>query len=203
MPDPTTIVLVRHGQTDWIGHAVAGRQPGVHLNQAGVTEASALPHRLAALPIRAIYSSPLERAVQTAAPLAKARQLDVRILEDATELDFGEWTSQGFDRLEHESAWRRFNSFRSFSRAAGGELMPEVQTRIVRALEGLRATHPGDTVVLVSHGDVIRAALAYVLGVPLDLFQRIEIRAASISRVRFYDDGLLVLGVNDTGEQYA
>jgi probable phosphoglycerate mutase len=78
-----------------------------------------------------------------------------------------------------------------------------VQTRIVRAIERLRAAHPGRTVVLVSHGDVIRAAMAYFLGVPLDLFQRIEIRPASISRVRLYDDGVLVLGVNDTGELYA
>jgi probable phosphomutase (TIGR03848 family) len=203
MPDPTTIVLVRHGQTDWIGHAVAGRQPGVHLNAEGATQARALPTRLAGLPIHALYSSPLERAVETARPLASALRLEVQVCEDATELEFGDWTSRGFDTLEQETAWRRFNSFRSFARASGGELMPEVQTRIIRALERLRARHPGETVVLVSHGDVIRAALAYVLGVPLDLFQRIEIRAASISRVRLYDDGLLVLGVNDTGQQYA
>ena len=78
--------------------------------------------------------------------------------------------------------------------------MPEVQLRIVRAIERLRAAHPGQTVVIVSHGDVIRSALAYFLGVPLDLFQRIEVGPASVSRVRLFDDGVSVLGVNDTGE---
>jgi probable phosphoglycerate mutase len=203
MPEPTTVVLVRHGETDWIGRAVAGRQPGVHLNADGVSQVNALPHRLAGLRIDAIYSSHLERALETAAPIASALALDVQVCDEATELEFGEWTSRGFDVLEQDVAWRRFNSFRSFSRATGGELMQEVQTRIARTLERLRARHPGQTVLLVSHGDVIRAALAYVLGVPLDLFQRIEIRAASISRIRFYDDALLVLGVNDTGGMYS
>jgi probable phosphoglycerate mutase len=81
--------------------------------------------------------------------------------------------------------------------------MPEVQTRMVRAIEGIRAAHRGETVAVFSHGDVIRAAMAYFLGVPLDLFQRIEIRPVSVSRLRLTDDGVLVLGVNDTGEMYA
>ncbi len=200
MADPTTIVLLRHGQTDWIGHGIAGRQPGVHLNPEGAAQAMRVRDRLAALPIAAIYSSPLDRTRETAAPLAAARGLDVRTCDEAMELDFGDWTSRQFSALEQDAGWRRFNSFRSFSRASGGELMPEVQLRIVRAIERLRAAHPGQTVVIVSHGDVIRSALAYFLGVPLDLFQRIEIGPASVSRVRLFDDGVSVLGVNDTGE---
>ena len=203
MADPTTLLLVRHGQTDWIGHGIAGRQPDVHLNAAGLEQAARLPARLDGLPLHAIYSSPLDRTRETAAPLALARRLDVRPCEEAIELGFGDWTSGAFADLEAETGWRRFNSFRSFTRAPGGELMPEVQTRIVRAIERLRLAHPGESVALISHGDVIRAAVAYFLGVPLDLFQRIEIRPVSISRIRFYDDGVLVLGVNDTGELYA
>jgi len=199
MPDPTTIVLLRHGQTDWIGHAIAGRQPGVHLNAEGAAQALRVRDRLANVPIDAIYSSPLDRTRETAAPLATARGLDVRTCDEAIELDFGDWTSHRFADLGEDAGWRRFNSFRSFSRAAGGELMPEVQLRIVRAIERLRAAHPGQTVVVVSHGDVIRAAVAYFLGVPLDLFQRIEIGPASVSRVRLFDDAVSVLGVNDTG----
>jgi probable phosphomutase (TIGR03848 family) len=203
MPEATTVLLVRHGQTDWIGQRIAGRQPGVHLNAFGIAQAARLPARLEGLPIHAIYSSPLERTRETAAPLAAARGLDVRECGEAIELGFGEWTSRPFSDLEADRQWRRFNHFRSFARAPGGELMPEVQTRIVRAIERLRAAHPGESAVLVSHGDVIRAAVAYFLGVPLDLFQRIEIRPASVSRVRLCDEGVLVLGVNDTGEMYA
>jgi probable phosphoglycerate mutase len=203
MADATTVLLVRHGQTDWIGQGIAGRQPDVHLNALGVAQAARLPERLAGLPIHAIYSSPLDRTRETAAPLAAALGLDVLTCEDAIELGFGEWTSRPFSELAVDRQWQRFNHFRSFTRAPGGELMPDVQARIVRAVERIRAAHAGETVALVSHGDVIRAAVAYFLGVPLDLFQRIEIRPVSVSRIRLYDDGVMVLGVNDTGEMYA
>lgn len=203
MSDATTLLLVRHGQTDWIGSGIAGRQPGVHLNALGVEQASRLPARLAGLALAAIYSSPLERTRETAAPLAAERGLEVRDCEDAIELGFGDWTSERFSVLERERRWQRFNSFRSFTRAPAGELMPEVQTRIVRGIEQLRVSHRGETIAVFSHGDVIRAAVAYFLGVPLDLFQRIEIRPVSVSRMRLDDDGVLVLGVNDTGEMYA
>jgi probable phosphoglycerate mutase len=203
MADATTVLLVRHGHTDWIGTGIAGRQPGVHLTALGAEQAARLPARLAALPIHAIYSSPLERTRETAAPLAAERGLDVRVCDEAIELGFGDWTSEAFATLERDVRWQRFNSLRSFTRAPGGELMPEVQTRMVRAIEGIRAAHRGETVAVFSHGDVIRAAMAYFLGVPLDLFQRIEIRPVSVSRLRLTDDGVLVLGVNDTGEMYA
>lgn len=203
MADATTVLLVRHGHTDWIGTGIAGRQPGVHLNAVGAEQAARLPARLAGLPIHAIYSSPLDRTRETAAPLAAERGLEVRDCADAIELGFGDWTSERFAVLERDVRWRRFNSFRGFTRAPGGELMPEVQTRIVRAIEQVCVAHRGQTVAVFSHGDVIRAAMAYFLGVPLDLFQRIEIRPASVSRIRLTDDGVLVLGVNDTGGMYA
>jgi probable phosphomutase (TIGR03848 family) len=202
MSHPTTVLLVRHGMTDWIGRGVAGRAPGAHLNPEGRRQADRVCARLALLPVRAIYSSPLERARETAAPLATALGLDMRLCEEAIELGFGEWTGRRFAELDADAEWRRFNSWRSFTRAPSGELMPEVQTRIVRAIEGIRADHPGEVVALFSHGDVIRAAVAYFAGVPLDLFQRIEIRPASISTLRFSDDSVLILGVNDTGELY-
>jgi broad specificity phosphatase PhoE len=93
--------------------------------------------------------------------------------------------------------------YRSLSPAPGGELMLEVQRRIVAAMVGIRTAHPGDAVAVFSHGDVIRSAVAYFAGVPLDLFLRHEIRPASISSVRFYDDALQIFGVNDTGDIYA
>jgi probable phosphomutase (TIGR03848 family) len=203
MPDPTTVLLVRHGETDWIGRVVAGRLPDVHLNDAGRAQADRLAARLRSLPIRAIYSSPLDRTRETAAPLAAALGLEVRLCDDAIELGFGEWTSRRFADLSDEAAWQRFNTFRSFARAPRGELMPEVQTRIVRALETIAAAHPGEAVALFSHGDVIRAAVAYFVGAPLDLFQRIEIRPASVSTLRLSPDGVSVMGVNDTGDLQA
>jgi probable phosphoglycerate mutase len=202
MPDPTTLFLIRHGQTDWIGQGIAGRQPGVHLNAEGRAQATRLADRMRRLPIRAIYSSPLERTQETAAPLAQALDLEVRPCAEAVELDFGEWVGRPFAALGEDPRWRAFNSHRSLSRAPSGELMPEVQTRIVTAITRIRAAHHGEAVALFSHGDVIRAAVAYLAGVPIDLFLRIEIRPASISSVRFYDDSLLILGVNDTGELY-
>jgi probable phosphomutase (TIGR03848 family) len=203
MPDPTTIFLVRHGQTDWIAKGIAGRLPDVHLNAEGRGQANRLVERMQHLRLGAIYSSPLERTRETAAPLADALALEVQPCVDAVELDFGEWVGQPIPGLAADPRWRSFNSFRSLSRAPGGELMPEVQTRIVTAIARIRAAHPGEAVALFSHGDVIRAAVAYFAGVPLDLFLRIEIRPASVSSVRFFDDSLQILGVNDTGDLYA
>jgi probable phosphoglycerate mutase len=202
MPDPTTLLLIRHGQTDWIAKGIAGRLPDVHLNAEGRDQAARLAGRCAPLPLAAIYSSPMERALETAAPVADAVGLEVRPCPEAVELDFGEWVGHSIPGLGSDPRWRAFNSYRSFSGAPGGELMPQVQTRIVQAMARIRAAHPGEAVALVSHGDVIRAAVAYCLGVPLDLFLRIEIRPASVSSVRFSDESLLVLGVNDTGELY-
>jgi probable phosphomutase (TIGR03848 family) len=202
MPEPTTLFLIRHGQTDWIGRAIAGRQPDVHLNPEGQAQALQLRDRLRHLPIRTIYSSPLERTRETAAPLAAALGLEVRPCPEAIELDFGEWTGSTMAALADDPRWRAFNTWRSATRAPGGELMPEVQTRIVAAITRIRAEHPGQAVALFSHGDVIRSAVAYFAGVSLDVFHRLEIRPASVSALRFYDETVLILRVNDTGELY-
>jgi probable phosphomutase (TIGR03848 family) len=197
-----TLFLIRHGQTDWIAKGVAGRLPGVHLNEEGRLQAARLAARLKRLPITAIYSSPLERTRETAAPLADALGLEVGPCAEAIELDFGGWQGARIPELDADPRWRAFNTLRSMTRAPDGELMPEVQTRIVAAIGRLRDAHPDGVVALFSHGDVIRSAVAYFAGVPLDLFQRIEIRPASITSLRFTEWGVLILGVNDTGELY-
>src|SRR4051794_936171 len=119
----TTFLLVRHGSTDALGKWLAGRQAGVLLNEQGQIEAGLLPARLAAVPIAAIYSSPMERAQQTAEPLSRNRKLDIHVNDQFNEIDFGEWTSKSFEELDRVPGWRDFNQFRSSVRLPGGESM--------------------------------------------------------------------------------
>jgi probable phosphomutase (TIGR03848 family) len=196
----TTFLLIRHATTDMTDRAVVGWMPNVHLNQKGQEQAERLAGRLAQVPIVAIYSSPLERAFETAAPIAKRLSLQISICEEIGEIQFGDWTGRNFQELDDMSKWKQFNLFRSGTRIPGGELMLEVQARIVVILEQLRERHPSDVVAVVSHGDVVKAAVAHYAGIHLDLFQRIEISPASVSVVVVNDYGPRILRINDTGE---
>ena len=180
----TTFCLIRHAEHGLQGRPLVGRAAGVGLSPEGERQARALADRLAPAPITAVYTSPLERAQQTAAPLAARLGLVVRSADELNELDFGAWTGKAIDELDPQQAWRRFNVFRSGTRIPDGELMLEAQTRIVGLMLRLAERHANRTVALVSHGDVIKAALCYFLGMPLDLCRRIEIGPASLSIVR-------------------
>ena len=175
---------------------LVGRAPGVSLGAEGRRQAEALAERLAGVPLEAVYSSPLERARETAAPIAARLGLAVRAVEELTELDFGDWTGRTIGELAGSERWRLFNTFRSGTAAPNGEHMLEVQARMVRALERLRGAHPDGRVAVVGHGDPLKATLAHYLGVPLDLFQRIEIDPGSLSVVELADHGPRVLLVN-------
>jgi probable phosphomutase (TIGR03848 family) len=192
----TTFALIRHADHALLGHTIVGRAPGVRLSPEGVREAEALAERLEGSSIRALYSSPLERARETAAPIAARLRLEVQIADELNEIDFGEWTNRRLADLHELEEWRRFQIFRSGSLIPGGEAVVEVQARMLRLVERLCARHPGQTVALISHGDVIKATLSHYLGVPLDLFQRIEISPASISIVRLERSGPEVLLIN-------
>jgi broad specificity phosphatase PhoE len=141
------------------------------------------------------------RAQQTAAPLAARLGLPVRTADALAEIDYGDWTERPLDELRPLDRWNQWNAFRSGARVPGGERMLETQSRAVHLMLDLRARHDGQAVALVSHGDVIKAALAYFLGTPLDLFQRIEISLASVSVVSIGDYGPWVLAVNNTGDE--
>ena len=180
----TTFVLIRHASHGLVGRTIVGRAPAVRLSPEGLLQAEALAERLHASPIRALYSSPLERARATAAPIAARLRLEVQIADELNEIDYGAWTNQTLAELHDLEEWRWFNVFRSGSRVPGGETMVEVQGRMLRLVERLCSAHPEGTVALISHGDVIKATLAHYLGVSLDLFHRIEISPASISVVR-------------------
>jgi len=197
---PTVVVAVRHGRTETTGQILPGRAPGLHLSSDGMTDAALAAERVARLaPIAAVYSSPLERAQETAAPIAAALGLEVTIEGDLNECDFGDWTGRRLSELAALPDWRRVQSFPSGFRFPGGESFREAQARLVAAISRLAARHPAGRVVVVSHADCIKAWLADALGVHLDLFQRIVIAPASQSVVAYHDDGPRVLAVGSTG----
>jgi probable phosphomutase (TIGR03848 family) len=200
--DMTTFLLIRHALCDPVGRSIAGRQPGIRLNRAGREQADGLAARLQSVPLHGIYTSPLERAVETGEAIAAAKGMQAQIAEAWNEIDFGEWTGRAISDLDELPEWRRFNRFRSNSTIPGGENMAEVLGRVLPELERLRRLHPDPAacVAVVSHGDVLRSLIAHVLGIPLDLFQRLEISPASVSVLELTDDGGRVLLLNSSGE---
>jgi probable phosphoglycerate mutase len=194
---PTTVLLVRHGTTPTTGAKLPGRAPGLHLSDDGRAQAVAVAERIAAAgPVAAVYASPLERTRETAAPIAKAVGKRVRLLADLLECDFGEWTGKRLSDLRRRKEWRQVLRNPSGFRFPKGESFTEMQTRITGGLSGLRARHPGERVVAVSHADPIKAAVAHAMGTHLDLFQRIVVSPCSVSALVLTDDGPLVLAVN-------
>jgi probable phosphoglycerate mutase len=195
----TRFLLIRHATNNTVGKILAGRMAGVFLNEEGLAQAQQLAQRLAHVPIAAIYSSPMERAIQTAEPLAKTLHLDPIICEDFLELDCGAWTSKTYEEVKSDPLFRYFNVFRSGTRIPGGELMLEVQARFITGMQKLYAQHPQQTIAIVSHADAIKAAVAYYAGIHLDLFHRIEISPASVSIIELYDETARLMVINDTG----
>lgn len=196
----TTFLLIRHGHTDWIGKALAGHTPGVSLSECGRRQAEQLANRLQPHPIAAIYSSPLQRTLETAEAIARALGLQVMTREGLIEVDFGEWTGRSMCELEADSRWKLFNTFRSSVRAPGGDMMIDVQSRMLDELEHLRLQHPDQTVAIVSHQDSIKAVLAHYAGISLDLFHRLEVSPASVSVLALAEWGPRILSVNSTGK---
>ena len=195
----TTFLLVRHASCDPVGRALAGRAPGVALNAAGREEVARLAGRLAATRAHAVYSSPVQRALETATPLAAVWRVPVRECAALTEIDFGRWTGCTLDALAPEPEWQRFNSFRSGTRAPRGELMLEAQARAVAGVLRLRDEHPDEVVALVSHADVLKSVVGYFVGVPVDLCHRLELAPASVSVLEVTAHGTRLLALNGGG----
>lgn len=198
MPERVTVLLIRHGTTPRVGKGLTGWLPGHSLDENGRKQADHLSGRLAAVPLTAIYSSPLERAAETAAPLARRLGLEVQIREEFGEVHFGDWQGKDFGEIERDSRWSPFNSYRSFTRPPGGEMMLETQARMVRGLLNLLEAHENEIVAVFSHADAIKSALMHFLGIPLDFHTRLEILPASISVVDFFPELPLVRVVNST-----
>lgn len=193
----TVLLLVRHARTATTGVVLPGRARGLHLTEEGVRQAEAAARRIARLPrVAAVYASPLERARETAAAIARVRRLAVRVMPGLTEVDVGEWVGRSLARLRRRAEWRLVQRHPSGFRFPGGESFAEMQARVASAVADLAARHRGGTVVAVSHADPIKAAVAHAVGAPLDLFQRIAIAPASITAIVYRPEGPLVLTVN-------
>ncbi len=205
-PTGTLVLLVRHGATNTTGKVLPGRARGLPLSDEGRLQAVAVAERIAAVQngsraaAAAVYSSPLERTRQTAAPIGKALGLRVRADRGLLECDFGAWTGAELLTLMKLPEWKSVQRNPSGFRFPGGESFIEMQARITGAIDRLRAKHPGGMVVAVSHADPIKAAVAQALGTPLDLFQRIVVSPCSVSAVFYGDEGPTVLAVNSTGD---
>jgi len=195
------LLLVRHALCDPVGVSLSGRRPGVSLNAAGRAQLAPLVarigRRLAGASLDAVVASPMARAQETAASVARAHGLPVAVEPGFVEFDFGQWTGRRIDALGDEPDWPHFNTYRSGTRAPGGELALEAQARAVGAALRLAAAHPDGCVAAVGHADVIKAVLGHALGIPLDLQHRLEIAPASVSEVELRPWGARVLAVND------
>lgn len=192
----TTFLLIRHATCASVGPVLCGRTPGIRLDDCGRAEVERLVAGLADRALDLVATSPMERAVETAEPLARGAGLSAVVCEEMTELDYGEWTGKAVKELSGRERWRHFNSSRSCARIPGGEALFEVQARAVGWMERIRLDHPEGSVAVVSHADVLRSVLAYYLAVPLDLAGRIEVVPAAVTTLEVADWGPRLLELN-------
>jgi broad specificity phosphatase PhoE len=194
-----TFLLVRHAAHDNIGNFLAGRSEGIHLGASGLAQADRLGRRLRSEGLAAVFTSPRERTRQTAEAIASASgALPPKVTEALDEVNFGAWSGQSFEALNQDSHWRRWNTVRSLVRTPGGETMLDVQHRVLDLIETLARSWDSQKMALVSHADVIKAAVSHILGLPIDAWPRFEIAPASISSIVVSDWGAKVVTLNET-----
>lgn len=191
-------LLIRHGETDYNKKMhLPGRLAGVHLNRKGKQQAQSLAEALAEAPIKAIYSSPLERTLETADPLAKALMLEVIPMPGLLETDSGEWQGQSVKKLRRLKLWQTVQQHPELFHFPAGESINECQHRIVQTLETIRLKHdPQDLLACFSHADPIKQAVAYYLGLSLDKFQRLSIDLGSITALQVLESGSRLISLN-------
>jgi probable phosphomutase (TIGR03848 family) len=199
-PSSAVALFVRHGSTPTTGKVLPGRAPGLHLSDEGRKQAVATAERITAIKRRpvAIYSSPLERARETAQPLSDLLELPVQIDDGLLECDFGDWTGAELKNLRRLGDWKTVQSLPSTFRFPQGESFAAMQHRITSTLDRLAGCHLGQTFVAVSHADPIKAVIASVAGVPLDLFQRFVVSPCSVTALVRGPATAHVLCVNST-----
>jgi probable phosphoglycerate mutase len=198
----TLLLLVRHAVHDTVGRVLCGRSPGVHLGAIGRAQAARLGRKLRRDRPVALFASPQPRAQDTAEEMAPAFGLAIQTEPALDEIDFGDWTGRDFATLEEDARWRRWNAERATARPPGGECMAQVQARLLRWTGSLPGLFPGATVLAVSHADVIKAAVAAHLGLPLDSHWRIEVSPGSVTALELWDGGGRLRFLNDTSSEH-
>ncbi|MGE5457806.1 MAG: histidine phosphatase family protein [Methanococcaceae archaeon] len=183
-----TFLLIRHGDT-MAGNTVPGRKPGVHLSSNGLKQAAQIAELLKDVPIKHICCSPLDRTLETAGPISESHGLVLEINPGLLEIDFGDWTGKSFQELESIYEWKLFHIFRSGTRIPNGEMMIEIQQRMVTEIEKLRERFKSGIIAVVSHGDPIKTLIAHYAGIPLDYVLRVRIDTASVSVIKIDDFG--------------
>src|SRR5688572_16594234 len=192
------LLLIRHGENDFTKkHKLAGYTPNVHLNERGQSQARALADALKEVPIKAIYSSPLERAVETATPIAAARGLDVQVEAGLIETNVGKWQGRSLAALRLQKAWKVVQGAPSRAQFPEGETFYECQARIVTALDSISRKHkPQHIVACVFHADPIKLAVAHYIGLPLDHFQRLSCDTGSLTALYVSESGATLIKLN-------
>jgi len=185
----TVFHLLRHASHGHVGRILTGRLPGAALSPAGREQALALGRCLAGRKLDAIYTSPRLRAQQTADALSRETGIESEVAPELDEIDFGGWSGRSFQELDGDPAWRRWNEERDTAATPAGDTMQEASARITGFMDGLLHDFPGQVFVLVSHSDVIKAALCTFLGLPFQSVHTFEIAPASITTLSFGDDG--------------
>jgi probable phosphoglycerate mutase len=195
----TTILLIRHAVNDFVKTGkLAGWLPDIHLNDEGRAQAEALGKRLAGAPLHHIYASPLERTMETAEAIRQHHpNLTIEHNLAIAEVRYGDWEGAKISDLQRRKMWQVVQEYPSRARFPNGETMRGVQTRAVDEIEQIVARHPRETVVIVSHADLIKMVVAHYLGMHLDNFQRIVIAPASISTLMLGHSRPYVAAVND------
>jgi probable phosphomutase (TIGR03848 family) len=193
-----TFYLVRHGLTDHTGARLSGRMEGIHLSDEGRRQADLVAESLAAVPLKAVYASPIERTMETARPVAAKHGLPVQVASALTEVEFGKWTNRSFKTLRRTKLWEKVQRSPSSARFPDGESLYEVQARAVGEIERLSSIHAKQAVCVVSHAEVIKLIAAHYVGTHLDLFQRLHIAPASVSVIALGDHEPRILALNNS-----
>ena len=193
------LLLIRHALNDWVGKRVAGWTPGISLNDKGRDQAARLAEWLEPVPLEAVYSSPLERAVETAEPIARSHGIEVTIRDSIGESRYGELDGKPIEEIFKTPLWEKWRMNPSRTRFPGAETTYEVQVRVVAELERILQEHPEGNIAVVSHADPIRVAVAHYIGLPLDLINRIWVSPASVTTLRFGEWGPRLTHLSHTG----
>lgn len=195
----TTLFLIRHGVTAVTGSRLYGRTPGIHLDERGRRQAAALDERFEGVPLTALYSSPLERCVETMEPLAEARRLEIRTSDALIEMDAGAWTGRTLRSLRRLKLWETVQRNPSRFSFPGGESFVDAEARVLDEIERIVSRHPRGRIAVGTHGDLVRVLISHYTGAHLDQFQRVMAEPASVSVVHLGEGVPRILLVNDTG----